>query len=94
MFFDSASSSVPKRISKFVNNVKQQGLNENIKFKYNSNKKINQIVGTECGVYSIHFIIEMLKQPDKAMPVFLHQKISDKEVEKYRNVYFNSPENI
>jgi hypothetical protein len=94
MFFDSASSSVPKRISKFVNNVKQQGLNENIKFKYTSNKKIHQSGGTECGVYSIHFIIEMLKQPDKAMPVFLHQKISDKEVEKYRNVYFNSPENI
>jgi hypothetical protein len=36
----------------------------------------------------------MLKQPDKAMQVFLHKKISDNEVEKYRSVYFNSPENI
>ena len=94
MFFDSASSSVPKQISKFINNVKQQGLKENIRFESISNKKIHQSGGTECGVYSIHFIIEMLKQPDKAMQVFLHEKISDNEVEKYRSVYFNSPENI
>ena len=94
MFFDSASSSVPKQISKFITNVKQQGLKENIRFESISNKKIHQSGGTECGVYSIHFIIEMLKQPDKAMQVFLHEKISDNEVEKYRSVYFNSPENI
>jgi len=94
MFFDSASSSIPKKIAEFVNNVKEQGLRENIHFKSINNKKIHQNGGTECGVYSIHFIIEMLKQPENAMDVFLHQRISDKDVEKYRNVYFNSPENI
>jgi hypothetical protein len=36
----------------------------------------------------------MLSQPDKAMQVFLYGKIPDKEVEKYRKKYFNSPENV
>jgi hypothetical protein len=92
MFFDSASGSVPKEITKFVNNVKEQGLNENIEFKYITNKKRHQNGGSECGVYSIHFIIEMLKHPEKAMHIFLYNRIPDKEVEKYRNIYFNSPE--
>lgn len=94
MFFDSASGSVPKKITEFINSVKEQGLKENIVFKYISGKKKHQYGGTECGVYSIHFIIQMLSQPDKAMHVFLHGKIPDKEVEKYRKRYFNSPENV
>ncbi len=40
----------------------------------------------------IHFIIEMLKHPEKAMHIFLYDRIPDDEVEKYRKIYFNSPE--
>jgi hypothetical protein len=94
MFFDSASGPVPKKIAEFVNIVKEQGMNQNIVFKYIAGKKKHQYGGTECGVYSIHFIIQMLAQPDKAMQVFLYGKIPDKEVEKYRKKYFNSPENV
>jgi hypothetical protein len=94
MFFDSASGSVPKNISKFVNNVKQQGKKQNIDFEYIINKKIHQNGESECGIYSIHFIIEMLKSPENAIKTFLHGIISDKEVQKYRKKYFNSPENI
>jgi hypothetical protein len=94
MFFDSASGSVPKEIAKFINHVKEQGLKENIKFKYITSKKKHQYGGTECGVYSIHFIIEMLKHPEKAMHIFRYDRIPDKEIEKYRNKYFNTPENV
>ena len=94
MFFDSASGSAPKEIAKFINSVKQQGLRENIEFKYITSKKKHQYGGTECGVYSIHFIIEMLKHPEKAMHIFLYDRIPDKEIEKYRNKYFNTPENV
>lgn len=94
MFFDSASGSVPAKITEFVTNVKEQGLRENIELKYISGKKKHQYGGTECGVYSIHFIIEMLKNPDKAMQIFLYGKIPDEAIEKYRNIYFNSPEKV
>jgi len=94
MFFDSASGSVPKKITDFINSVKEQGLKQNIVFKYIAGKKRHQSGGTECGVYSIHFIIQMLAQPDKAMQIFLYGKIPDKEVEKYRKIYFNQPENV
>lgn len=94
MFFDSASGSVPKNISKFVNDVKEQGKKQNIDFEYIVNKKIHQNGESECGIYSIHFIIEMLKSPENAIKTFLYGNISDKEVQKYRKKYFNSPENI
>lgn len=94
MFFDSASGSVPKKITEFINHVKEQGLKENTEFKYITGKKKHQYGGTECGVYSIHFIIEMLANPEKAMHIFLHDRIPDKEIEKYRNKYFNTPENV
>ena len=94
MFFDSASGSVPKEITNFVKNVKDQGLRENIELKYIRGKKKHQYGGTECGVYSIHFIIEMLKHPEKAMHIFLYDRIPDNEVEKYRKKYFNTPENV
>lgn len=92
MFFDSANGGVPREIKKFVKNIKKQGLDENIEFKFITNHKSHQRGGTECGVYSIHFIVEMLIQPKKAMHVFLNGNIPDKEIEKYRNVYFNKPE--
>jgi hypothetical protein len=94
MFFDSASGSIPKKINEFINDVKAQGLSENIEFKYINGKKKHQYGGSECGVYSIHFIIEMLKHPEKAMHIFLYDRIPDKEIEKYRKKYFNTPENV
>jgi len=94
MFFDSASGSIPKKINEFINHVKAQGLSENIEFKYINGKKKHQYGGSECGVYSIHFIIEMLKHPEKAMHIFLYDRIPDKEIEKYRKKYFNTPENV
>jgi len=94
MFFDSASGSTPKKITEFIDNVKAQGLRENIEFKYITGKKKHQYGGSECGVYSIHFIIEMLKNTEKAMHIFLYDRIPDKEIEKYRKKYFNTPENV
>jgi hypothetical protein len=92
MFFDSASTQVPKEIARFVKTVQDQAIRENIKLNFITGKRTHQRGGTECGVYSIHFIIEMLTRPDKAMNMFLHGKIPDKMVEKYRDVYFNKPE--
>ena len=92
MFFDSANGGISKNVKKLISAVKKQGLEENIDFKFIKNNKSHQRGGSECGIYAIHFIIEMLLQPDKSMEMFLNGSIPDKEIAKYRDVYFNKPE--
>ena len=92
VFFDSAKGGIPKEIKRFVETVKDQGLkqNEPIKFKFLTNKSDHQQGDTECGVYSIHFIIEMLES-FKSVKRFLYGNIPDKEMENLRPKLFNKP---
>lgn len=93
MFFDSANGNIPSQIAQFIKTVKQQGLDNGIHFKFLRNHKQHQRGNTECGVYSIHFIIEMLNNADRAIELFLNGYIPDNKIEKYRKIYFNTPEN-
>lgn len=92
VFFDSAKGGIPKEIKRFVETVKDQGLkqDEPIKFKFLTNKSDHQQGDTECGVYSIHFIIEMLES-FKSVKRFLYGNIPDKEMENLRPKLFNKP---
>jgi hypothetical protein len=92
IFFDSANGNIPNEIAQFVKKVKDQGLENGIHFKFLRNHKQHQRGNTECGVYSIHFIIEMLNNADRAIELFLNGYIPDNKVEKYRKIYFNEPE--
>ncbi len=51
------------------------------------NKRRHQFSESECGMYSLYFIIQMLK--DKNKGYFLEHKIPDKEVFELRQKYFN-----
>ena len=93
IFFDSANGNIPTQIAQFIKTVKQQGLDNGIQFKFLRNHKQHQRGNTECGVYSIHFIIEMLNNADRAIELFLNGYIPDNKIEKYRKIYFNTPEN-
>ena len=76
-FFDSAGNKIPSKIKKFVDNVIQQGasLPSPIVFKFDENYPVeHQYKNTECGVYSIFFIIHMLE---------------DEYIEKFRKIYYN-----
>ena len=90
-FFDSAGDEPPSDILKFIDKVKEQGLNLNpsIKFKIDSNEGIEHQYGnTECGIYSLFFIIHMLE--DKITETYLKTHIlKDELMNKYRNVFFN-----
>ncbi len=92
MFFDSANGNIPTEVGQFIKTVKRQGLENGIKFKFLRNHKQHQRGTTECGVYSIHFIIEMLNNADRAIELFLNGYIPDSKIEKYRKIYFNAPE--
>jgi hypothetical protein len=91
-FFDSAGDKVPDQIMKLVNNITEQGhsLSKRIDFKFDQNHPVEHQYGnTECGIYSLFFIVHMLE--DKITEDYLkHHILKDKYMEKFRKVYFNS----
>jgi hypothetical protein len=106
-YFDSAGESIPSEINTFVERVQKQ-IEENgngHKYTFYQNyPKEHQMGNTECGVYSLFFIITMLtsmspmtKKNNKQQKMTMRQKINlfkkktipDKYIEQYRNIYFN-----
>ena len=85
-FMDSVGDSIPKRIMKFVNTVKKQGNSIGKNIKFTQNKIEHQKKDTECGVYSLFFIIEMLKEE---APYMFSNEISDETMQEFRKKYFN-----
>ena len=55
-------------------------------FEFKQNKVSHQKKNTECGVYCLFFIIEMLK---KEKPYMFEKEIPDEKMEKFRKEYFN-----
>lgn len=90
-YFDSAGDDIPPQIEKFAKNVTEQGhnLKKRINFKLDKNYPIEHQYGnTECGVYSLFFIVHMLE--DKITSHYLKTHIlKDKYMEKFRKIYFN-----
>lgn len=91
-FFDSAGDKAPKQVMKFVNMVTEQGkkLEEPINFDFDQNYPVeHQYKNTECGVYSIYFIIHMLE--DKITGHYLKTHVlKDKYMEQFRKIYYNT----
>jgi hypothetical protein len=90
-YFDSAGETIPPQIKKFADTVIEQGhhLSKPINFKFDQNHPVEHQYGdTECGVYTLFFIVHMLE--DKVTAQYLKTHIlSDKYMEKFRKVYFN-----
>jgi hypothetical protein len=93
-YFDSAGASIPKQLEKFVKKVEEQGKECNINFVFDQNHPFqHQFSNTECGMYSLYFISNMLE--DKLSIQYLKTKrLPDSLMKKYRKIYFNSPEYI
>ena len=90
-YFDSAGETCPAQIKKFVNMVIEQGQQfpTQINFKYDENHPVEHQYGnTECGIYSIFFIIHMLE--DKITGHYLKTHVlKDKYMEHFRHIYYN-----
>jgi len=101
-YFDSAGDGIPEEVKKLMDRIEKQGGEMNITFKiYNNKGHDHQKGNTECGMYSLFFIITMLtgKIPsapehlmsiDERIDLFLKKKIDDKVVFDYRDLYFNT----
>jgi len=90
-FFDSVGNQIPKQIMVLVNRIIEQGnnLNPKINFIFDQNYPVeHQYENTECGIYSLYFIIHMLE--DKITEHYLKTHIlRDEYIEKFRKIYFN-----
>jgi hypothetical protein len=90
-FFDSTGDKPVHQIMSLVERIKEQGLNLNKKiiFKFDSNEGIEHQYGnTECGIYSLYFIVHMLE--DKTTEHYLKTHIlKDEYMNKFRHIYFN-----
>ena len=90
-FFDSVGDKAPKEIMKLVKRIKKQGLalKQQIIFKFDQNYPVEHQYGdTECGIYSIFFIVHLLE--DKLSGHYFKTHIlKDEYMENFRKIYFN-----
>ena len=85
-YFDSYGDKIPRRIMKLVRTIRKQARNLGENYKFSENTRRHQYLSTECGMYSLYFIIQMLK----GKPIeFFNKRITDKYMRKLRNIYFN-----
>jgi len=90
-FFDSVGDQIPPEVMKLVERIQAQGLkmNPKIKFKFDQNYPVEHQYGnTECGIYSIFFIVHMLE--DKMTDHYFKTHIlKDEYMQQFRKIYFN-----
>ena len=92
-YFDSTKSykrEIPKEIIKFIdelNNDTETLFKFKLDFAYN-NKIEHQKQNTECGIYCIYFITQLLTNK-KVWKDFIDERIPDAEMKKFRNIFFN-----
>jgi len=90
-YFDSVGERIPSKIKQFAKDVILQGsqLSKPIKLVLDENHPFeHQYNDTECGIYSLFFIISLLEDTHEE-EYFKKIRISDKCVERFRKIYFN-----
>ena len=88
-FFDSNGDKIPGRIKKLVKRIQKQAKAIGFELEFHQNHpKEHQRGDTECGMYSLYLLIQMLT--DKKNPeYYMTHRVSDEEMEKLRKKYFN-----
>ena len=85
-YFDSYGFNPPDEVIQLVERLKEQGKENQIDMIFNENTTRHQYENSECGVYSIHFIENMLN--GKQFERFCKEKIPDNLMEKFREKYY------
>ena len=100
-YFDSVGTKIPKEIYNLVKNIQEQGkkLTNPINFRFEQNHPFeHQKTNTECGMYSLFFMITLLtnklyktpfKTTEQKIQFFKSKKIPDKKMEELRKKYYN-----
>ena len=86
-YLDSYGEPICKQIMKFVLKVQDQTYRKKEKFLFIENKIRHQYSTTECGMYCLYMIINLLK--NKTFKSLTLKRISDKKMIALRKKYFN-----
>ena len=84
-YFDSNADSTPKQVTKFINNIKDQANQLGIHLKEYRNKTKHQKTDSECGMYVLYVITELLKE--NKTPKTFDKRIPDKEMINLRKYF-------
>jgi hypothetical protein len=89
LYFDSNGDKTPKEITllctRILNQCKKIGIND---MKFYENKLEHQKSNTECGMYSLFLIIQLIKDV-REYDYYMKNRIKDEDVERLRKEYFN-----
>ena len=85
-FFDSVADKPQKEIYELVDRLKKQGKRNGIKLDFFYNDIQHQKKNTECGIYSLYFLISMLHNVD--FKKFIKKIKRDDFMEKYRKIFY------
>jgi len=96
LFFDSNGIAPPPEIKKFYKRILKEAKNDlgMDDLMYYENKRSHQQGDTECGMYSLYLIIELLlasnnQSQNNKINYFMNTWIPDQTVESLREKYFN-----
>jgi len=84
-YFDSYGDKIPSQLLKFCETIKEQSGG---KFNIFVSKKVHQRGNSECGMYCLYFIIQLLNGTE--YQTFQKERVPDEKMEKLRKEYFNS----
>ena len=88
-YFDSCGTDIPTQVQNLMNRIQDQCKKNGINMtQYDSKGMKHQSGTTECGMYSLYCIINLL-EGKHTIKYFKTHQIPDKDVERYRRIYFN-----
>ena len=100
-YFDSALFDTPPEITEFVKRILKQSDEAGLGIQFDKNTLQHQFTNSECGMYSLFFIITMLTQRwggngkkkytiAQLVRLFKDRPLKDSVVSDFRHKYFNS----
>ena len=88
-FFDSTGDRPQKEIREFIETVAQQGRALGIRCKQFVNRKQHQKRNTECGMYSLFMIVNLIEGTRTPKEFMQGDRIPDSHMIEFRKEYFN-----
>ena len=88
-FFDSTGDRPQKEIREFIETVTQQGRTLGIRFNHFVNRKQHQKRNTECGMYALFMIVNLIEDTRTPEEFMRGDRIPDSHMLEFRKEYFN-----
>ena len=86
-FFDSNGEKTPPQINNLIKKIQKQAKSIGVNLEYSRNKIEHQKTDTECGMYVLYVITQLLE--NKRTPQMFDKRIPDKDMEQLRKIFFN-----